>query len=86
MIEDRLGSPCDFLCWPKGRFTDEAVRTAKAAGYKGLFTTKPGVAEKGGDPYMIKRIVVKDNAGWLKSRLKLYTSPVLSNLYLRLKG
>lgn len=84
-IEKRLKKGCDFLCWPKGRFNDGSVKAAKGAGYKGLFTTAPGVAERGTDPHHIKRIVVKDGKGWLKSRLRLYTSPMLSKIYLKLK-
>jgi len=84
-IEGRLGGPCDYLCWPKGRYTGEGIEAAKAALYRALFTTKPGVVRKGDDPFELKRIVVKDSVDWFKRRLKIYTSPVLSQLYLSIK-
>lgn len=84
-IEKRLGASCRYLCWPKGRYTKEGIDEAKAAGYTALFTTKPGVLKKGEDPFEIKRIVIKDSADWFKRRLKIYTSPVLSQLYLTIK-
>lgn len=84
-IEARLKRPCDCLCWPKGRYDARAVEVAKEAGYKGVFTTGHGIVKRGSDPFAIQRIVVKDKAQWLKSRLKVYTSPLLAELYIRMK-
>lgn len=81
-VEKNIGKPCRYLCWPKGKYNASAVETAKQAGYRALFTTSRGIVKKGDDPYAIKRIVVKDGAGWLKTRLRIYTSPLLSSLYL----
>lgn len=85
-IEEMTGVDCQYLCWPKGRYNAEAVDAAVDAGYKGIFTTIAGVAERGGDPLHIKRIVVKDSAVWLKLRLAIYTNPVLAKGYLALRG
>lgn len=84
-IEEMLKMDCTYLCWPKGRFTAEAVDAAAGVGYKGIFTTMPGVTQKGGDPLHIKRIVVKDSVAWLKLRLAIYTNPVLARAYLALR-
>lgn len=85
-IEEMIQRDCPYLCWPKGRYNAAAVGAAAGIGYKGIFTTMPGVAERGGDPLHIKRIVVKDSVAWLKVRLALYTNPVLAKGYLALRG
>jgi len=85
-MEDALGTTCRYLCWPRGRYTPDAVSVARDAGYRGLFTTVRGAASAGTDPMAIERIVVKEGLKWFKSRLRIYTSPVLSGLYTRLRG
>ncbi|MBI5492923.1 MAG: polysaccharide deacetylase family protein [Deltaproteobacteria bacterium] len=84
-LEARLKKPCDYLCWPKGRYVAKSVEMAKEAGYRGVFTTGHGIVKRGSDPFAIQRIVVKDKVQWLKSRLKVYTSPLISELYIRMK-
>jgi peptidoglycan/xylan/chitin deacetylase (PgdA/CDA1 family) len=85
-LEKNLSKPCRYLCWPKGRFSSGAVEAAKNTGYKALFTTQAGVVKKGDDLLALKRITVKEGAQWFKSRLKVYTSPILSDIYLKIKG
>ena len=85
-MEERLKGACKYLCWPKGGNTPASVEAAKAAGYAGVFTTVPGVARKGDDPFSIKRIPVKDGVNWFKSRLRIYSSPLMSSLYLKMSG
>lgn len=84
-IERKTGMPCRFLCWPYGRTSPAAVEAAKRAGYQAAFTTMPGVVEAGGDPFDIRRIVVKDDVGWFERRVAVYTSRILSRLYLMVK-
>src|SRR3990172_5769065 len=84
-ITERLGG-CDSLCWPKGRVTPEAIEVARKAGHRAGFTTRPGVVRDGSDPWSIDRIVTKDSVSWLENRLKVYTSPLLSRLYLMTKA
>ncbi|HEU5361270.1 MAG TPA: polysaccharide deacetylase family protein [Candidatus Deferrimicrobiaceae bacterium] len=85
VIEQNTGRPCRYLCWPYGRTSPAAVEAAKRAGYHAAFTTKPGVVEAGGDPFDIRRIVVKDDVGWFERRTAVYTSSTLSKLYLMVK-
>ena len=85
VIEERLGRPCPFLCWPYGNVSEAAVAQARAAGYTGLFTTRLGVARKGADPLAIRRVVVKDKVTWFKSRVLMYTNPVAAACYLAMK-
>lgn len=68
-IETVLGRECDYLCWPYGSFSKEAVTVAEKIGYKGLFTTEDGFCEPGSSPNMIKRIEVKNSLESLKDRL-----------------
>lgn len=82
VMEERLGRPCRFLCWPYGSFNAEGVALARQAGYEGVFTVRPDVVRPGTDPYAIPRIVVKDSVSWFKSRLQIYTSPLWAPLYL----
>jgi peptidoglycan/xylan/chitin deacetylase (PgdA/CDA1 family) len=85
IIEEKTGKPCFCLCWPYGKYNDNAVRIAGTLNYRALFTTKLGVVKPGSDPFEIKRIVVKDSVIWFKRRLAIYSNLVLSELYLRLK-
>jgi peptidoglycan/xylan/chitin deacetylase (PgdA/CDA1 family) len=84
-IEERTGRPCSFVCWPHGRGSDAAIETARSLGYRGAFTTKAGIAAPGADPFDIPRIVVKDDVGWFRRRVAVYTSAPLSKLYLKVK-
>ncbi|MBI3755205.1 MAG: hypothetical protein HY265_03475 [Deltaproteobacteria bacterium] len=51
-----------------------------------MFTTKRGIVKKGSDRFSIERIAVKDNVGWFKNRVRIYTNPILSKLYLSMRG
>jgi len=85
VLEERLGRPCPYLCWPFGKFSKESVELAREAGYRALFTTRHDVAGPGTDPFDIPRIVVKDAVPWFARRLRVYTSPLLSRAYLAVK-
>ncbi|MDD5476707.1 MAG: polysaccharide deacetylase family protein [Candidatus Omnitrophica bacterium] len=41
-IEEHLGIPVDYFCYPLGGFTEEAKITVKKAGYKGACVTNRG--------------------------------------------
>ncbi len=86
MIEAALKERCDYLCWPKGKYNFSCVEAARALGYRGVFTTEPGVVQPGVDPLRIKRIVVKDKVQWFKTRLKIYSNSFLSVLYIKMSG
>lgn len=85
IIEERLGRPCLYLCWPGGKYNNSALKVAKNVEYKALFTTNHGVVKMGSDLFAIKRIVIKDNSAWFKKKVLLYTNPILSELYLKIK-
>jgi len=85
-LEEKLKTPCEYLCWPRGKFSEGAIKAAKKAGYKGCFTTNHGIVREGSDPFTIKRIVVKAAPKWVGKRLAIYTNAILSRLYLGIKG
>ncbi len=82
VIEERLKRPCPYLCWPKGKYNDAAVKAAMDAGYRALFTTNPGVVKDGSDRLAVNRIVVKSSVEWFKMRLFIYTNRLASSAYL----
>jgi peptidoglycan/xylan/chitin deacetylase (PgdA/CDA1 family) len=84
-LEERLGSPCPYLCWPYGKFTPRATAIAREEGYEAVFTTRHGVVRQGTDPYELPRIVVKDSVSWFARRMAVYTDPLLSRIYLAVK-
>lgn len=86
-IEGHLGSPCRYLCWPRGWFNDAAIRIAREEGYEACFSTIPGANGPRADLGALRRIDVRrGGAAWLAIRLFLYTHPRLASVYLRLKG
>lgn len=86
VLEQRLNKPCQYLCWPKGLFNISSVNIAKKAGYTALFTTKRGVTKTHSDRFCIERIVVKNSVNWFKNRVRIYTNPLLSSIYLSVRG
>jgi peptidoglycan/xylan/chitin deacetylase (PgdA/CDA1 family) len=87
MIEGRLGTRCRFLCWPRGRFNQAAIRIAQEEGYEACFSTTPGANGSGGELGALRRIDVKrGGVGWLSTRLFIYTRPRMATWYLRLRG
>ncbi|HKN19311.1 MAG TPA: polysaccharide deacetylase family protein, partial [Dissulfurispiraceae bacterium] len=84
-IENHLGKPCPYLCWPYGEYNDAALKAAREAGYKALFTTVHGVVTPGSDPFAINRIVIKDSIAWFKKRMVIYTNSLLAACYLKIK-
>src|SRR3990167_4965808 len=86
IIEQRLNKPSPYLCWPKGSYNSGAIEAAKWAGYKALFTTGKGIVKRDSDAFSIKRIVVKDNISWFKSRIRIYTNALFSQIYLTIRG
>jgi peptidoglycan/xylan/chitin deacetylase (PgdA/CDA1 family) len=85
-LEEELGAPCDSLCWPRGRFNEAAIEAARKAGYRACFTTRRGVVSEKTDPMRIERIVTKEGESWVSKRLAIYTSPLLSRLYIGMRG
>ncbi|MFZ5995735.1 MAG: polysaccharide deacetylase family protein [Thermodesulfobacteriota bacterium] len=55
VLEDGLGRPVDFFCYPFGEVTQNIAAAAGAAGYRGAACMDQGLYNPGDDPYLIKR-------------------------------
>jgi len=85
IMEERLDTSSPYLCWPYGSYTDRGVDLAREAGYRALFTTEPGVARSGDDPFRIRRIDIKNSVSWFRRKLRIYSNSLLAALYLRVR-
>jgi len=87
MLEYRLGSVSDHLCWPQGYFDADYVALAQQAGFRHLYTTDPfGQNTPGHDPLHIHRFAVSNRSGaWLGRRTRLAAHPVWGPLFHRWK-
>ncbi len=73
------------LCWPWGKYSEQALETGKRAGFKAFVTTKEGV-NLPGEPSAVRRFTAKPKSGkWLLSRTKIYSRPLLGRLYAALR-
>ncbi len=61
LIENKIGKPVDYFCYPTGGFTEEVKVFVRKAGYKGACTTNRGFTELNKDIYELKRIKVKNS-------------------------
>ncbi len=84
-IKKRLASDNHYLCWPMGRYNDVTIGTAKKLGYSALFTTDHGIVNSSSDPWEIARIAAKNSSLWFRKAVTIYTSGILSKLYLSIK-
>lgn len=55
-IEDALGSPVDWFCYPNGKYNSAIVSVIKDCGFKAAVTTDPGFYTPGDDPFQIRRL------------------------------
>jgi peptidoglycan/xylan/chitin deacetylase (PgdA/CDA1 family) len=58
VIEEVLGAPVRFFCYPRGDFDGNVKRLVRDAGYLGACTTLPGVTDLSTDLYTLKRTYV----------------------------
>ena len=59
-LEDIFGIEIDSLCYPRGRFTDTVVETAKSIGYKKQYSCLPGGYFEPFEEGLINRSLVQD--------------------------
>lgn len=60
-IEQKIGMPADYFCYPGGGFSGKAKELVAKAGYKGACTTNRGFADFNTDVYELKRIKVTNS-------------------------
>lgn len=86
-LHEHLGHASAHLCWPQGYFDDDYLAVAGSAGFTHFYMTRPGTCTSTLPSEAIPRIVVKDRAaGWMGSRLWLYSRPLVTKAYLVLQG
>jgi peptidoglycan/xylan/chitin deacetylase (PgdA/CDA1 family) len=61
IIEEKIGMPVDYLCYPSGAFSKRTKELVAQAGYKGACTTNRGFAKLNRDVYELKRIKVTNS-------------------------
>lgn len=84
-LENRLSKKVFHLAWPKGIYNREGIDIAINMGFKALYTTERGV-NTAQNLTRIKRLPVKNKGGkWLNSKLKIYSSPFLTSIYLPIR-
>ena len=85
LLEKRLSKKILHFAWPNGCYDREGIKTAERAGYKALYTTGRG-ANTTQNLSRVNRLPVKAGSGnWLVKKLPVYSSVLLSGLYLRLR-
>jgi len=57
-LEEQLGMPVLFFCYPGGHYDEEVLAAVKAAGYLGAVSTVFGAAGPGDDPFQWPRVRV----------------------------
>lgn len=62
VLEERLGRPVRYLCYPMGGYDERVKAAAKSAGYEAAFATKPLRSTRGDPLYEIKRIRISPTA------------------------
>lgn len=60
-IEQKIGVPVEYFCYPTGGFNARVKEIVKEAGYKGACTTNRGFARFNSDVYELKRIKVTNS-------------------------
>jgi peptidoglycan/xylan/chitin deacetylase (PgdA/CDA1 family) len=61
IIEEKIGLPVEYLCYPSGSFNDRTKELALQAGYKGACSTNRGFVKLNRDRYELKRIKVTNS-------------------------
>jgi len=59
VIGERLGIEAEYFALPRGYLPPSLPRLARAAGYRGLCTSRPGFNTLGTDPFRLRRFPVR---------------------------
>ncbi|MFH1023619.1 MAG: polysaccharide deacetylase family protein [Planctomycetota bacterium] len=72
ILQERLGRPASFFCYPKGAWNPALAALVKEAGYSAAFTVRPGANFPGDDPFLLRRTEITARDGTpFALRLKL---------------
>ncbi|MBI4847603.1 MAG: polysaccharide deacetylase family protein [Nitrospirae bacterium] len=85
LLEKRFSKTINHLCWPRGHYDEEGIRIACDAGYKALYTTERG-CNTVKNLKEVSRLPVRNNkGGWLLKNARIYSSVLLTKLYLAIR-
>jgi len=62
LLEENLGHPVEFLAYPTGTYNLHIAGIAQDLGYKGAFTIKYGVVDKGSNFFALERVPIFNTA------------------------
>ena len=62
LLEENLGHPVEFLAYPTGTYNLHIAGIAQDAGYKGAFTIKYGVVDRGSNFFALERVPIFNTA------------------------
>ena len=66
MLEENLGHPIEFLAYPTGTYNLHIAGIAQDVGYKGAFTIKYGVVDRGSNFFALERVPIFHTATTMK--------------------
>lgn len=72
-IEEKLGVPVEYFCYPYGDYNDTVSDKVAKAGYLAAFTTKRGFVHQGDNRFDIRRCFVRLNTHPLLFMYKLHS-------------
>jgi peptidoglycan/xylan/chitin deacetylase (PgdA/CDA1 family) len=70
-IEDEIGRPVEFFCYPSGDVGPREIEAARAAGYRASVTVAPGLNRAGIDLQALRRTEITQHDGPTDFALKL---------------
>lgn len=84
----KLGNCSRHFCWPQGFYNPEYAAIAQAQGFDFLYTTERRMNRPDNLSWRMGRISTKEreDTAWLKRRLFMYTTPVVSSIFALHKG
>lgn len=62
LLEENLGHPIEFIAYPTGTYNLHIASIAQDSGYKGAFTIKYGVVDKGSNFFALERVPIFNTA------------------------
>lgn len=65
-LEENLGHPIEFLAYPTGTYNLHIAGIAQDVGYKGAFTIKYGIVDKGSNFFALERVPIFHTATTMK--------------------
>jgi peptidoglycan/xylan/chitin deacetylase (PgdA/CDA1 family) len=74
-LEKLLGKSVDTIVYPAGRYNNETLKLARAAGYTIGLTTRPGYAELNKDLLQLQRIRIDNRTSYLEFIKELSPAP-----------